>query len=113
MTSYTPGPWICDGPESFGPDGHAGVYQAESLGPICWVGDPYPRGENHPYENMRLIAHAPELVEALEAALGYAEDLRQGMEAEASEPGGSLTADKYLTDMANGRRLLAAVRGTE
>ena len=69
--THTPGPWVADPPEAFGPDGHAGVWHEESGGPICWVGDPYPRGDNHPVENMRLIAAAPEQLAALEAAYGH------------------------------------------
>jgi len=52
----TPGPWILS-PEKCGPDGQ-GVYEAESFGHICEVGDPYPRGNNRPQENMEFIAHA-------------------------------------------------------
>lgn len=59
----TEGPWIVMPPET-GPDGQ-GVYHAESLGPICEVGDPYPRGDNHPQENMEFIAAARENVPAL------------------------------------------------
>lgn len=59
----TPGPWIVM-PELCGTDGQ-GVYHAESLGPICEVGDPYPRGDNRPQENMTFIAHAREDIPAL------------------------------------------------
>lgn len=52
----TPGPWIVM-PEVCGPDGQS-VYHEETLGPICDVGDPYPRGDNRPTENMRFIAAA-------------------------------------------------------
>ena len=52
----TPGPWIVL-PETCGPDGQA-VYEADSGGIVCEVGDPYPRGNNRPSENMRFIAEA-------------------------------------------------------
>lgn len=54
----TPGPWIAL-PETCGPDGME-VYQEESMGCICIVGDPRPRGENRPTENMHFIAEARE-----------------------------------------------------
>ena len=73
----TPGPWIVM-PEKCGPDGQT-VYQEESLGPICDVGDPYPRGGNHPTENMHFIAMAREALpywikraQKMEKALGRA-----------------------------------------
>jgi len=52
----TSGPWVLS-PPLCGPDGQ-GVYQLSSGGPICDVGDPYPRGENRPQENMEFIAEA-------------------------------------------------------
>ena len=52
----TPGPWTLM-PEMCGPDGQ-GVYEESGLGIICEVGDPYPRGDNHPQENMEFIAAA-------------------------------------------------------
>lgn len=73
----TPGPWIV-APELVGPDGQ-GVYHAESLGPICEVGDPYPRGDNHPQENMAFIAAAREDVPDLVAAIRRVLDLHQPM----------------------------------
>lgn len=54
----TPGPWMV-WPGFCGPDGQT-VYQEESGGPICDVADPYPRGDNHPQENMEFIAAARE-----------------------------------------------------
>lgn len=59
----TPGPWILS-PEKCGPEGQ-GVYEAESFGHICEVGDPYPRGNNRPQENMEFIAHARTDIPAL------------------------------------------------
>lgn len=74
LSGITPPPWILM-PPLCGPDGQ-GVYHAESMGLICEVGDPYPRGDNAPQENMTLIAHAADdlawlvrRVEALEGAL--------------------------------------------
>lgn len=59
----TPGPWIV-APEKCGPEGQS-VYESDSFGWICEVGDPYPRGNNRPQENMEFIAHAREDVPAL------------------------------------------------
>lgn len=59
----TPGPWIV-APEKCGPEGQ-GVYESDSFGCICEVGDPYPRGNNRPQENMEFIAHAREDVPTL------------------------------------------------
>lgn len=61
----TPGPWILM-PETCGPDGQE-VYESEDLGCICSVGDPYPRGQNHPQENMEFISAARSDVPALVA----------------------------------------------
>jgi len=55
------GPWEHDSSERCGSRGDWGVSQVESGEPICWVGDPYPRGDNHPYENMVLISLLPDL----------------------------------------------------
>ena len=74
----TPLPWAHD---------RSGVFHVESLGPILdedrtrkgnavgigRVGDTYPRGDNHPTENMALIAAA---VNALPALLDELEGLR-------------------------------------
>lgn len=65
LGAITPGPWIL-APEKCGPDGQ-GVFQESSLGPICEVGDPYPRGDNHPQENMEFIVSAPTDIAALVA----------------------------------------------
>jgi len=63
----TPGPWLV-APEVCGPEG-MGVYN-EDGGPICEVGDPYPRGKNHPTENMRYIAaFSPDVALALIARI--------------------------------------------
>lgn len=64
---WTPGPWTADTPSEQNPDGTWGVYEDSAFGPICYVGDPYPRSHNRPAENMLLIAAAPDLYEALEA----------------------------------------------
>lgn len=73
----TPGPWVL-APELCGPEGQ-GVYHKESLGLICEVGDPYPRGDNHPQENMELIVAARTymmpLIEALEDLMDAADIL--------------------------------------
>ena len=72
----TPPPWIVM-PELCGPEGQ-GVYN-EDGGPICEVGDPYPRGKNRPQENMAFIAHAPDdvrwLLNVLRGVLGLEPDL--------------------------------------
>ena len=68
----TPGPWIAL-PETCGPDGME-VYQEESMGCICLVGDPCPRGENRPTENMHFIAEARE---------GWPHAIERALEAEA------------------------------
>lgn len=65
LAAITPGPWIL-APEKCGPQGQ-GVYQESSLGPICEVGDPYPRGDNHPQENMEFITSSPTDIAALVA----------------------------------------------
>lgn len=54
----TPGPWYVY-PELCGPDGQ-GVFHVESGGCICFVGDPYPRGDNRPQQNMEFIVMARE-----------------------------------------------------
>lgn len=61
----TEGPWMVM-PPLCGPDGQ-GVYQESSLGPVCEVGDPYPRGDNRPQESMDFIAAARTDVPALVA----------------------------------------------
>lgn len=63
----TPGPWAVD-------DGFLDVISEENGGPICEVGDPYPRGDNHPKENMQFIAEARE---------GWPYAIRRAMAAEA------------------------------
>ena len=67
----TPGPWHL-APPKCGPDGQ-GVY-ANDLGCVCEVGDPYPRGNNHPQENMEFIA---------EARTGWPEAIQRALDAEA------------------------------
>jgi hypothetical protein len=81
MTSYTPGPWEV---------AHGGSYNRGEMVSEEWfvrrpdddvaiaadIIDPY---DSKPSEaNARLIAHAPELVEALEAALGWMDALKVG-----------------------------------
>jgi hypothetical protein len=68
MAEHTPGPWEHSPREDCGPAGDWGVWQADGGGQICYVGDPYPRGDNHPYENMVLIAAAPDLLSAIKVA---------------------------------------------
>lgn len=74
----TPGPWWVM-PELCGPEGQ-GVYESASLGQICEVGDPYPRGLNHPQENMDFIAHTREDVPALVAEVRRLKALLQPMD---------------------------------
>ena len=62
LDGITPPPWFM-APDLIGPEG-AGIYN-EDGGCICEVGDPYPRGNNNPQENMVFIAHAPEDIRAL------------------------------------------------
>jgi hypothetical protein len=63
LDAITPPPWILM-PELCGPEGQA-VYELDSMGPICEVGDPYPRSSNRPQANMTFIAHAPDDMRAL------------------------------------------------
>lgn len=76
----TPGPWLV-APEKCGPEGQ-GVYESDGFGCICEVGDPYPRGNNRPQENMEFIAHAREDVPALVAEV---ERLRKALSYYADE----------------------------
>lgn len=69
LAAITPPPWILL-PPLCGPDGQ-GVYN-EDGGCICEVGDPYPRGDNHPQANMTFIAHAPADIAALLALVDAA-----------------------------------------
>lgn len=57
LDKTTPGPWQLLPVDGIGPDG-ATIYNVEDYGPICHVGDPYPRGNNHPQENMDWIVAA-------------------------------------------------------
>ncbi|MEX3713516.1 hypothetical protein ABFV99_14025 [Cytobacillus horneckiae] len=59
----TEGPWAVF-PDKCGPEGQ-GVFNDENFGCICEVGDPYPRGNNKPTENMNFIASARTDVPAL------------------------------------------------
>lgn len=65
----TPGSWASD---------DKGVFTADGAGPICWVGDAYPRGDNHPTENMAYIAalgtHGEAMARVVEAARRLKED---------------------------------------
>lgn len=71
----TPGPWMADDVQERGSDGRWGVWHVASLGPICRVGDPYPRGDNNPSENMDYIAAlSPDVALALIARLRKAEE---------------------------------------
>lgn len=59
----TPGPWHLD-------DEHIGVWTSAVDAPggaICEPSDPYPRGLNHPLENMRFVTHARQDIPALVA----------------------------------------------
>lgn len=87
----TAGPWRV-APEYCGPDGQ-GVYQVESGGCVCEVGDPYPRGGNRPGESMRFIAHARADVPAL---LAEVERLR-GLLAEAQAWLSGARSDEFPT----------------
>lgn len=62
---FTPGPWMHDKPADCGSEPTWGVWDTNSGGPICFVGDPYPRGENAPFENMVAIAALPWMYDAL------------------------------------------------
>ena len=68
---HTPGPWALD-------DRSLVVFEADGGGPIALVGDAYPRGSNHPLENMRLIAAAPDLFGALRDVVDTARGIRTG-----------------------------------
>lgn len=59
----TGGPWVVS-PDKCGPEGQ-GVFNEEDFGCICEVGDPYPRGNNKPTENMNFIASARTDIPAL------------------------------------------------
>jgi crotonobetainyl-CoA:carnitine CoA-transferase CaiB-like acyl-CoA transferase len=69
MTSYTSGPWKVVGSYISAPswEGFCKVYRLESDADVA-----------ESDANARLIAHAPELVEALEAALGWMDALKVG-----------------------------------
>ncbi|MDF1510703.1 hypothetical protein PZE06_21440 [Robertmurraya sp. DFI.2.37] len=75
----TAGPRVL-APELCGPEGQ-GVYEPDSFGCICEVGDPYPRGNNRPQENMEFIANAredvPKLVAEVERLRNIIEILEQ------------------------------------
>lgn len=58
----TPPPWMLM-PELCGPNGQ-GIFNGD-LGCIVEVGDPYPRGDNHPQENMVFLVNAPADIDAL------------------------------------------------
>ena len=66
----TSGPWRCL-PEVCTIEG-MGVYNEADMGCIVEVGDPYPRGNNRPTENLQFIAKArtllPQALDALEEA---------------------------------------------
>jgi hypothetical protein len=81
-TKVTPLPWdsdpsgvFCNNPDA---DGMGGEIlephdpKTPPIGGIGRVGDPYPRGDNHPAENMRFIVAAcntvPSLIQRLQAA---------------------------------------------
>lgn len=86
----TPGPWFI-APKKCGPEGQ-GVYQESSLGLICEVGDPYPRGDNHPQENMEFIATArdgwPHAIKRALEAEAEVERLKKILEDKSYEPTG-------------------------
>jgi crotonobetainyl-CoA:carnitine CoA-transferase CaiB-like acyl-CoA transferase len=69
MTSYTSGPWKVVGSYISAPswEGFCKVYRLESDADVA-----------ESDANARLIAHAPELVEALEAAMGWMDALKVG-----------------------------------
>lgn len=70
--AITPLPWALV-PEVCGPDGQM-LVQVTSMGCIVEVGDPYPRGDNRPQENMAFFLHAPTDIDAL---LAEVERLRE------------------------------------
>lgn len=77
LDAITPPPWILM-PELCGPEGQ-GVYEDATMGPICEVGDPYPRGSNNPQENMEFIVNAPEdmrwLLETVKESVEVCQDV--------------------------------------
>ena len=94
--AITEPPWILI-PELCGPEGQ-GVFQAASLGCICEVGDPYPRGDNCPQENMEFIANAPNDIDALLVAVERYETALRLIKSRTS--GADCPAGRYAWDYA-------------
>lgn len=63
LSKITDRPWALV-PEQCGPGGQA-IVELDSGGPIVEVGDPYPRGNNRPQENMEFFLHAADDIEYL------------------------------------------------
>lgn len=99
---FTPGPWACDFTSVWQEDG--GVLVA-----VC--GDAYPRGDNHPTENMRLISAAPEMYQALCEAAGHLESLENSVPGERVLSGSDLNA--IGTRAFHLRRVIAKAEGKE
>lgn len=85
----TPGPWAVGSELS--------VYQAALGGTICDVGDPYPRGDNRPCENMRFIA---------EARTGWPHAIKRALDAEAALEVANSALGSVLADVARLRSVL-------
>jgi hypothetical protein len=108
QTAHTPGPWETRG------NGHnrTDIWQAEEAG-NQQIGEVYTGGANKNnagYANARLIAAAPELLEALEEAAKTLADLSEGAANQVSfAPAIDLTA--YLKKLRDhGRKGLQATR---
>jgi hypothetical protein len=104
-TKVTPLPWdsdpsgvFCNNPDA---DGMGGEIlephdpKTPPIGGIGRVGDPYPRGDNHPAENMRFIVAAcntvPSLIQRLQAAEEALQTANEKLELEGMEPVLALT----------------------
>ena len=85
MSGHTPGPWVIDYEGTFG---HIKAFVGDKTPTVCKYGTDY-RGERHSAlviehqddANARLIAAAPDLLQALEGlmheSLGYLSDLNR------------------------------------
>lgn len=90
----TPGPWLV-APEKCSPEGQ-GVYESDGFGCICEVGDPYPRGNNRPQENMVFIANAREDVPALVAEVERLREVLKGAAVVSNQAKGLVEENKRL-----------------
>ena len=73
-TKHTPGPWITDGKAVFAKGAESSV--------VCYAERNTPQSASIPFDaaesNARLIAAAPEMLEALEAACKWAMTMQYG-----------------------------------